>query len=98
MKLLLIHAWNEKEVAYRGKFSALLSYPSLTLAVIYSLIPEGMFEKIDVVDENSQKVKYDKETSKWFSSHIGYQTTVCKCEKCNLFYKPSLGHKCRKAV
>lgn len=61
MKLLLIHAWNEKERSYRSKFSSLLSYPSLTLAVIYSLIPGGAFERIDVVDENSQKVRYDRE-------------------------------------
>lgn len=39
MKLLLVHVWNEKEISYRGRFSGLLSYPSLTLAVIYSLIP-----------------------------------------------------------
>ena len=43
------------------------------------------------------KVKYDAKTSKWFKSHIGQQTTVCKCEKCNLFYKASLGHECKKA-
>lgn len=61
MKLLLIHAWNENERSYRSKFSNLLSYPSLTLAVIYSLIPEGKFERIDVVDENSQRVMYDKD-------------------------------------
>lgn len=61
MKLLLVHAWNEKERAYRSRFSSLLSYPSLTLAVIYSLIPKGAFERIDVVDENSQKVRYDRE-------------------------------------
>ena len=61
MKLLMVHVWNEKELAYRGKFSSLLSYPSLTLAVIYSLIPEGIFEKIDIIDENSQRVDYDKE-------------------------------------
>ncbi|MBQ8927967.1 MAG: B12-binding domain-containing radical SAM protein [Oscillospiraceae bacterium] len=60
MKLLLIHAWNETEVAYRGRFSSLLSYPSLTLAVLYSLVPEGMFGQIDVVDENSQRVQYDR--------------------------------------
>ena len=57
----MIHAWNSNETSYRGKFSSLLSYPSLTLAVLYSLIPEGMFEKIDVVDENSQRVDYDRE-------------------------------------
>jgi len=61
MKLLMIHAWNEFETSYRGRFSNLLSYPSLTLAVIYSLIPKGVFEKIDVIDENSQCVDYDKD-------------------------------------
>lgn len=60
MKLLMIHAWNENEGAYRSRFSGLLSYPSLTLTTIYSLIPKGVFEKIDVVDENSQRVEYDK--------------------------------------
>lgn len=61
MKLLLIHVWNEKEHSYRSRFSSLLSYPSLTLAVIYSLIPDDVFERIDVVDEISQTVCYDKE-------------------------------------
>ena len=61
MKLLLVHVWNEKELCYRGRLSGLLSYPSLTLAVLYSLIPEGVFEKIDVIDENSQRVDHDKE-------------------------------------
>jgi len=61
MKLLMIHAWNELDTSYRGKFSNLFSYPSLTLAVIYSLIPNGVFEKIDLIDENSQKVDYDKD-------------------------------------
>ena len=41
------------------------------------------------------KVKYDRATKKWFSSHAGQQTTVCKCEKCGLFYKPSLWHNCK---
>lgn len=62
MKLLMIHVWNEADRSYRGKFSNLLAYPSLTLAVIYSLIPEGVFEKIDVIDENSQIVHYDRDT------------------------------------
>lgn len=57
----MIHAWNSEETSYRGKFSNLLSYPSLTLAALYPLIPEGAFEKIDVVDENSQRVDYDSE-------------------------------------
>ena len=43
-------------------------------------------------------VKYDRATKAWFNSHIGQQTTVCKCEKCGLFYKPILGHKCKKGV
>ena len=40
-------------------------------------------------------MKYDKETQKWFRKNISSQTTVCRCDKCKLFYKPSLGHKCR---
>ncbi len=59
MKLLMIHAWNENETSYRGRFSGLLSYPSMTLAVLYSLVPKGMFERVDTVDENSQRVDYD---------------------------------------
>ena len=47
MKILLIHAWNEHELAYRGRFSSLFSYPSLTLATLYSLIPAGMFDTIE---------------------------------------------------
>lgn len=44
------------------------------------------------------RVRYDKETSKYFNNpkNVGSQTTVCRCEKCGLFYKPSLGHKCKK--
>lgn len=44
----------------------------------------------------NMKINYDNETSKWFRNHIGTQTTVCNCKKCGLFYKPSLGHKCKK--
>lgn len=40
--------------------------------------------------------KFDKETSKWCNKHIGCQITVCQCEKCKLYYKPSLGHKCKE--
>ncbi len=61
MKLLMVQVWNEDELSYRGKFSSLLSYSSLTLAALYSLIPEGVFERIDIVDESSQRVDYDKE-------------------------------------
>lgn len=41
------------------------------------------------------KVKYDRQTKAWFWSHKNQQTTVCMCDKCGLFYKPSLGHKCK---
>lgn len=61
MKLLMIHTWNEKERSYRGPLASLLSYPSLTLAAIYPLIPADKFEKIDIVDEKCQTVKYDRE-------------------------------------
>lgn len=41
------------------------------------------------------RLKYDRATKARFNSHIGQQTTVCKCEKCELFFKPSLGHECK---
>lgn len=46
----------------------------------------------------NDSVKYDDATSKWFREHIGAQTTVCRCVMCGLFYKASLGHKCKKEV
>lgn len=39
---------------------------------------------------------YDEETKKWFKNHPYVITTVEFCEICNLFYNPSLGHKCKK--
>ena len=42
---------------------------------------------------------FDKATTKWFREHPHNETTVMKCDKCGLFYKPSLEHKCpKKAV
>lgn len=41
------------------------------------------------------KVKFDKETQRWFEKNPAQQTTVRMCEKCGLFFKPSLGHKCK---
>ena len=40
-------------------------------------------------------VKYDKDTEEWFKNHKGSQITVAYCDKCGLFYKTSLGHKCK---
>ena len=62
MKLLLIHAWQQNEAALRSRFANLISYSSLTLAAICALIPEGMFERIDVTDEYSQEVDYGRDT------------------------------------
>lgn len=42
-----------------------------------------------------ERVRFDAATKEWFRNRIEMQTTVCKCEKCGLHYKPSLGHKCK---
>ena len=42
------------------------------------------------------KVKFDSTTKKWFAAHPLAQTTVMCCPDCGLYYKPSLGHKCKK--
>ncbi len=39
---------------------------------------------------------YDSRTEKWFHSHPGSETTVMRCDECGLYYKPVLGHNCRK--
>ena len=87
MKLLMIHAWNERENAYRGKFSSLLSYPSLTLAVIYSLIPEGVFERIDIIDENSQKVVYDRDKYDMVMLSFETSSSLTAYKHCDEFRK-----------
>lgn len=42
------------------------------------------------------KIKCDEATTKWFESLNDSEavTTLSQCEKCGLFYKFSLGHKC----
>ena len=46
---------------------------------------------------NDESVRYDYTTRKWFAERpVGTQTTVCKCPCCNLYYKPELGHDCKK--
>lgn len=42
-------------------------------------------------------VEYDKETNDWFKQHPLSETTVTCCPDCGLFYKPSLGHRCKEA-
>lgn len=44
------------------------------------------------------KVRFDPVTKKWMEQHgLGtYQTTVARCPECGLYYKPSLGHMCKK--
>lgn len=60
MRILFIHAWNKYEQSYRTRFSSLLSYPSLTLPTLISLVPEDIGAEIDVYDEISQRVRYDR--------------------------------------
>lgn len=60
MQILFIHAWHKYDKSYRGKLSKLLSYPSLTLPTLISLVPEELHAEIDVCDEMSQTIKYDK--------------------------------------
>lgn len=51
--------------------------------------------------KKQETIGYDSETRKWFDSlpladRFIIETTVMQCEDCGLYYKPSLGHKCRK--
>lgn len=44
----------------------------------------------------SAQVVFDEETRKWFEKNPSSQTTVFQCPDCYKYYKPSLGHKCKK--
>ena len=50
------------------------------------------------VGDIAMKAKFDDETKKWFAKHPLAQTTVMRCDDCGLYYKPILGHKCKKKV
>lgn len=41
-------------------------------------------------------VRYDPVTGKWFTNHQGREIIFLRCEVCGKFYKPILGHICRK--
>ena len=43
--------------------------------------------------EKQERVAFDAATRAWFRNNLGAQTTVMRCERCGLYYKPSLGHK-----
>ena len=44
-------------------------------------------------------IRFDARTAKWFRERyerLRTEITVVRCEVCGLYYKPSLGHKCKK--
>lgn len=38
----------------------------------------------------------DPNTAAWIDQHVGESTTLFKCKRCGIYYKPSLGHNCKK--
>ena len=46
--------------------------------------------------EKPEVARFDAETRKWFLRNMSAQTTVMQCDRCGLWYKPILGHKCKK--
>jgi radical SAM superfamily enzyme YgiQ (UPF0313 family) len=74
MKILFIHAWKKDEHSYRSRFSNLLSYPSLTLPTLVSLVPEDLNIEVEVCDEMSQRVNYDKK--KYDIVAISFETSA----------------------
>ncbi len=61
MKILFIHVWNPEDMSYRGTFSKLLSYPSLTLPTLASLVPKQLNPEITLIDEMTERVNYDRD-------------------------------------
>ena len=46
--------------------------------------------------KETEKIVCDKATDEWFKKHPGLRTTVARCDKCGLYFKPSLGHECEE--
>lgn len=42
------------------------------------------------------EIRFDRETGRWFKKHPDVASTVVCCKDCGLYYKPSLGHKCKE--
>ncbi len=60
--------------------------------------PSGCGGNGENMNEKPIRVRYDYATEKWFKKHPMHQTTVMQCEVCGLYYKPSLGHRCKKIM
>ena len=41
---------------------------------------------------------FDDETDRWFAERPWIESTVCRCPNCSLYYRPTLGHKCKNEV
>lgn len=50
-----------------------------------------------MIEKEFPKIECDEATNEWLKQHPGARTTVTQCEKCGLWYKPILGHKCEEA-
>ena len=46
--------------------------------------------------EKREAVKFDAETKASFRKYYDRQSTVMRCDVCGLYYKPSLGHRCKE--
>ncbi|MBQ8039387.1 MAG: B12-binding domain-containing radical SAM protein [Lachnospiraceae bacterium] len=60
MNILLIQPWHSEDRSYRSRLSCLVSYAPLTLATLSALIPKDIICDLDVCDEISGKVNYEK--------------------------------------
>lgn len=60
MNILLIQPWHSKDRSYRSRLSCLVSYAPLTLATLAALIPKDIVCNLDVCDEISTKMNYEK--------------------------------------
>ncbi len=76
MNILLIQPWPEDDRSYRARLSNLITYAPLTLATLKALVPEDLECTVDVYDEMSRAVKYDKK--RYDIVAVTMQTSVAK--------------------
>ena len=76
MNILLIQPWQSEDRSYRSRLSCLVSYAPLSLATLAALIPKDIEYQLDVCDEITGKINYNKK--KYDIVAMTLQTSVAK--------------------
>jgi hypothetical protein len=72
----------------------LQQYESLGLEPEEIVLIDNLY--LEKCQEVNNTIKLDKAAAEWFRENPEKQVTLCSCNKCKLYYKPTEGHKCQE--